>query len=243
VVKMNDGYNLNLFLVLSAQAGLLYLFVRSLIKPASANTVLTTQEEKNLHAKHLTVDLALTIACAGKKISVLQLKVIKNYIEKDIAPKRTSEKIAYYLKLLSYYFFISPDFNQCSLISKQIFELLDFAGRCDILDFCMRLVCADDVVTTKQLVLLKDMAGQLEIENERFRLMLGKIIPVSKYETKDIETILGITSDMDAEETNYQFGKEYIKWNARVTNSSPQIRKQAQDMLELIAKAKNQFTH
>jgi hypothetical protein len=236
---MSDGYNLNLFLILTVQAGLLYLFIRSFIKPASTSAVLADPGEKNLHAKHLTVDLALIIACAGKKISVIQLKVIKNYIEKDIAPKRTSEKTACYVKVLFHYFFVTPEFNQCSLICKQIFELIDFAGRCDILDFCMRLVSVGDVVTKKQLVLLKDIAERFEFDGESFRLMLGRIIPLSKYETKDAETILGITSDMDADVTNSQLGREYIKWNARVTNSNPQIRKQAQDMLELIAKAKS----
>jgi hypothetical protein len=92
-------------------------------------------------------------------------------------------------------------------------------------------------------VLLKDIAERFEFDSESFRLMLGKIIPLSKYETKDAETILGITSDMDVDVTNSQLGREYVKWNARVTNSNPQIRKQAQDMLELIAKAKSQFTH
>jgi len=239
---MNDAYNLNLFLVLSAQTGLLYLFVRSLIKPASASKVLTAQEEIDLQSKHLTVELALVIVRAGKKPSVLQLIILKNYIEKDISPKHIPEKIAYYLKLVFYYFFKSHDHRQCNHISGDICELTEFAGRCDIVDFCMRLVCGNDVVAAEQLMLLKEMAEEFELDSERFQQMLEKIIPVSKHESEDFGTILGMTSDMNADERNAHLGKEYIKWNARVTNSNPRIRKQAQDMLKLIAKAKSQIT-
>lgn len=240
--KMVGGYNLNIFLALAVLAGLIYLLIKSLRKTAYAN-IDSTGLEENLYAKRLTVGLALLIASAGKKISIIQLKVIKNYIEKDIAPKRMLAKIAYNLKLMFHYFFTVSDPNQCSFVSKQIFELVGFAGRCDILDFCMRLACAGDVVTKKQLMLLKDIAEQFGFDSERFRLMLSKIIPLSKYETKDIKIILGITTDMDADGINCQLGREYVKWNARVTNSNPQVRRQAQDMLELIGKAKGQFTH
>lgn len=217
--------NLNLLLAMTVEAG-----------PAKA--VLTAQAGKSLHAKHLAVSLALAVACADQKASAFQLKAIKNYIKKDIAPKRISLKTAYFLKLL-FHHFIAADFNRCRMISKQISEITDFAGRCDVLDFCMRVVGISDIATIKQLMLLKDIAEQLGIENETFRVMLEKIIPVSKHEYKDFETILGITSDMNADEANSQLGKEYIKWNNRVTNSNPQIRKQAQDMLKFIAKAKS----
>lgn len=234
---MGDDYNLNLFLVLTAQAGLLYLFIKNIIKPARVGVVPADDEAKAFLAKKLTVDLVLAIACAGKMMSILQLKVIKSYIEKDIAPRRILEKITYYLKVLFFYF-VSADPDKSLGISKQICELTDFADRCDTLNLCMRVACANDIVTTKQLMLLKGIAEKFEIENERFQMMREKIIPVSKHEVKDIETILGITSDMDTEKTNSLLGKEYTKWNSRITNSNSQIRKQAQDMLEFIAKAK-----
>jgi len=35
--------------------------------------------------------------------------------------------------------------------------------------------------------------------------------------------------------------KEYAKWNARVTNTDPQVRTQADQMLGLIAEARSQY--
>jgi len=46
---------------------------------------------------------------------------------------------------------------------------------------------------------------------------------------------------MSRKETNELLTKEYSKWNARVTNSDPEIRRQADLMLSLIAEAKNEY--
>ncbi|HPS54265.1 MAG TPA: hypothetical protein PLP05_01575 [Sedimentisphaerales bacterium] len=231
--------NLNLYLALIIAACLLYLLIATLIQQYRNKTALTEQAKKSLYAKRLTVKLALAVAYAGTKMSALQLQVIKSYIKRDIAPKHLSQKIACYLKLLFQHFLIVSDGNQCSRISKQITALTDLAGCCDILDLCVRVVGTCDIVITKQLIFLKNISEQLGIDNEAFRFMLEKNIPVSKYKFEDFEIILGITSDMDASQTNSQLGKEYIKWNNRITNSNPQIRKQAQDMLNFIAKAKS----
>jgi hypothetical protein len=46
---------------------------------------------------------------------------------------------------------------------------------------------------------------------------------------------------MDKEDTCRQLSQEYRKWNARVTNYDPEIQVQAEYMLKLIAKARNQY--
>ena len=71
--------------------------------------------------------------------------------------------------------------------------------------------------------------------------MMEKIIPVDMHETADIETLLGITSDMSQEKAREHLNKEYAKWNSRVTNSDPKIQSQADQMLRLIAEARTQL--
>jgi hypothetical protein len=100
---------------------------------------------------------------------------------------------------------------------------------------------ADGVAAAKELAILKNLASWLEVDADRFRAMMEKILPVSMHEVRDTEVILGVTSDMDKEKSRRQLNKEYIKWHSRVTNSDPQIRAQADQMLMMIADARSQY--
>ena len=85
------------------------------------------------------------------------------------------------------------------------------------------------------------MADWLDIDADRFRLMMEKILPIDMHEIKDLDTIFGITSDMNNEKARKHLNKEYSKWNSRVTNSDPHIQTQADQMLRLIAEARCQY--
>ena len=126
-------------------------------------------------------------------------------------------------------------------ICKKIAKTVPFAVRCDILELCLRVVHANNFAATEQLVLLKNMAGWLEVHRERFRSMMEKILPVGMHESKDIELILGITSDMNRKQTCQHLSKEYRKWNARVTNSDYEVQAQAEHMLKLIAETRCRY--
>ncbi len=86
------------------------------------------------------------------------------------------------------------------------------------------------------------MADWLEVDADRFRIMMEKVLPVDMHEVRDVEAILGITSDMSKERVRKHLNKEYSKWNSRVTNVDPDIQTQADQMLKLIAEAKSQYT-
>jgi len=64
---------------------------------------------------------------------------------------------------------------------------------------------------------------------------------VHMHADQDSEMILGVTEAMDKEETRHQLNREYAKWSSRVISSDPAIRKQADQMLNLIADARTQF--
>jgi hypothetical protein len=46
---------------------------------------------------------------------------------------------------------------------------------------------------------------------------------------------------MNKEETRQQLNREYAKWSSRVISSDPSIRRQADEMLNLIANARTQY--
>ena len=71
---------------------------------------------------------------------------------------------------------------------------------------------------------------------------MERVIPIDMLDAADVETVLGVTSDMTGEKAKEHLNKEYAKWNSRVTNSDPKIQSQADQMLKLIAGARTQFT-
>ena len=68
--------------------------------------------------------------------------------------------------------------------------------------------------------------------------MSEKAVPVGMYEVQDEEQLLGIDSNMTRQEARAHLRKEYRKWNSRVTHSDPAVREQADQMIELISKAR-----
>ena len=85
------------------------------------------------------------------------------------------------------------------------------------------------------------MATWLEVDHDRFRLMVERILPADMHEVEDVEIVLGITADMSSETARQCINNEYRKWNARVTNPNPTIQNQANYMLQFIARARSEY--
>jgi hypothetical protein len=126
-------------------------------------------------------------------------------------------------------------------ICGQMTETATIVQRYDVMELCLWVVRAAGTVASNQTTLLSRMADMLEVDADKFRAMVQKILPVSSYEAKDMEFILGITADMSAEEARRQLNSEYRKWNARVTHPDTATRQQAGRMLALIADVRREY--
>ena len=126
-------------------------------------------------------------------------------------------------------------------ICREVVEIAPLVGRLDILDLCLRVAAAKGQVSTAEFKLLKDLSEWLGIDRNRLRAMVEKILPVEMHQTKDAEMILGVTSDMSREEARHQLNREYAKWSSRVISSDPAIRRQADQMIRLIADARVEY--
>jgi len=105
----------------------------------------------------------------------------------------------------------------------------------------LRVAAAKGQVTTAELTLLKNLAEWLRIDRARLRTMVEKRLPISMHQGEDTEIILGVTTEMSKDEARHQLNREYAKWSSRVISSDPSIRKQADQMLNLIANARTQY--
>jgi len=122
-----------------------------------------------------------------------------------------------------------------------VLEITPVAECYDILELCLRVPQVDGLAAAEELELLKKLAEWLEVDADRFRSMVEKILPVGMHEAEDMEVILGVTPDMSRDQAREHLNRQYRKWNARVTSPDPQVQTQADKMLRFIADARREY--
>ncbi len=201
-------------------------------------------EENSRRTKTLAVALAFTVSASDSRLFNCEVDVIKNWARDNVCSSQGSDKARRMLeKALNKTLAFFRDGNQLNTfeICKEIAGIAPLADRYDILDLCLRVAQAKGSAAPEELALLNDLAAWLEVDPDVFRGMAERILPVSMHQVKNTEAVLGVTSNMSKEKTRQRLNKEYSKWNARVTNSDPQIQAQADQMLSLIAEARRQY--
>ncbi|MHC4557586.1 MAG: tellurite resistance TerB family protein [Planctomycetota bacterium] len=203
-------------------------------------------QENIERTKTLAVALAFAVSATDNKLYDCEVELIKNWARDNIFEdsEQASNKVRHKLdKALDKTVAFFREGNKLNVyeICREIVEIVPVAQRYDILDLCLYVAQANGSVAAEELALLKDLAGWLEIDAERFRTMMEKVLPIDMHEVRDVETILGITSNMSKEKTRQHLNTEYSKWNSRVTNSDPEIQTQADQMLKLITEARSQY--
>ncbi len=201
-------------------------------------------QENVQRAKTLAVTLAFAVSAADNKLYDCEVELIKNWARDNIDLSEASNKERRKLeKALNETIAFFRDGNQLNNydICREIVGIAPLAVRYDILNLCLYVAQANSSVTKEELTVLKDLANWLDIDTDKFREMVEKVLPVDMHEVLDVETILGVTSDMNKEKARRHLNKEYSKWSARVTSSDPEIQTQADQMLKLIAEARSQY--
>ena len=201
-------------------------------------------QENIQRRKTLAVALAFAVSAADQKLYDCEIELIKNWARDNFNVAGASDKARRKLeKALDKTVDFFCDGNQLNIyeICKEIVDIAPLAERYDILDLCLHVAQANSCVAAEELAILKNLASWLEADEDRFRAMMEKTLPVYMHQVKDTEVILGVTSDMSKEKTRRQLNQQYSKWNSRVISSDPEIRVQADQMLRLIAEARSQF--
>jgi tellurite resistance protein len=201
-------------------------------------------QENVSRTKALAVPMAFAVSAADRKIHKREIDLIKNWVKSNIDLSQASDEVMREIeKALDKTVVFFRDGNQVNIfkICKELVKIAPLAQRYDILELCLYVAQADGLASADELAILKNLANWLEVDADKYRAMMEKILPASMHEVKDTEVILGVTSDMDKERSRQQLNKEYIKWHSRITNSDPQIRAQADQMLMMIADARIQY--
>ncbi|MBM4025649.1 MAG: hypothetical protein FJ280_09615 [Planctomycetes bacterium] len=201
-------------------------------------------EEDIQRARTLAVGLAFSVGAANGRLLDPEIQVIGTWVKgnftADSASAEANLEIDRALQKTTAFFRRGGVLN-VPQICREIAGIAPLVGRLDVLDLCLRVVAAKGQVTAAEWKLLKDLSDGLEIDRNRLRAMVAKVLPVEMHQTRDAEMILGVTTEMSQEETRRQLNREYAKWSARVISSDPAIRRQADQMIRLIADARLQF--
>jgi len=195
-------------------------------------------------ARALAVPLAFAVSASDNKLYDCEVELIKKWARANIDVCQTSREAKRKLeKALDKTVGFFRDGNQLDTfkICKAIAEITPVGERYDILELCMRVAQANGTVSAEEATLLKKLADWLEVDSNKFHSMMDEILPAGMHEVEDVEAILGVTSDMDKEQTRKHLNKEYRKWNARVTSADPKIQSQADYMLKFIAEVRHEY--
>jgi Tellurite resistance protein TerB len=200
-------------------------------------------EDNIQRAKTLAVGLAFSVGAANGTLLDPEVDVIHGWVNSNFGSSQASATVKLELEQAlrkTAAFFRKGGNLDVEDICAEIAEIAPPVGRLDILDLCLRVAASKGQVAEAELTLLKNLADWLKVDRARLRTMAEKVLPVSMHQIEDEEMILGLTNEMGKDETRHQLNREYAKWSSRVISSDPAIRKQADEMLNLIANARTQ---
>ena len=201
-------------------------------------------EDNIQRAKTLAVGLAFSVGAANGQLLDPEFNVICAWVRTNFGSTNASAGARLELDRAlqkTATFFRRGGTLDAKQICDEIVEIAPLVGRIEMLDLCLRVAAAKGLVTSDELTLLKNLSDWLEIDRSRLRAMVEKILPVEMHESRDAEMILGVTTEMDKEEARHQLNREYAKWSSRVISSDPSIRRQADQMLQLLAEARTEY--
>lgn len=201
-------------------------------------------EDNIQRAKSLAVGLAFSVGAANGQLLDSAVAVISAWVRTHFASADGSSTAQMELDRAlqkTVAFFRKGGTLDVQQVCSEIVEIAPLVGRLDMLDLCLRVAAAKGQVNTAELTLLKDISDWLGVDRGRLRAMVEKTLPVEMHQSQDAEMILGVTTEMDREEARHQLNREYAKWSSRVISSDPAIRRQADQMLQLIADARTQY--
>jgi uncharacterized tellurite resistance protein B-like protein len=201
-------------------------------------------EEDIQRVRSLAVGLAFSVGAANGQLLDPEVNVIGAWVKTNFGSGEVSDgarqEIDHALQKTTAFFRRGGTLNVAQ-ICREIVQIAPLVGRLDILDLCLRVAAAKGQVTTAELKLLKELSEGLQIDRDRLRAMVAKVLPVEMHQTKDAEMIFGVTGAMSKEEARHQLNREYAKWSSRVISTDPAIRRQADQMIRLIADARMQY--
>lgn len=214
--------------------------------PAALDLGYQDADERLAANQILSVQLAVAVASTSDGIGEVEIDVINNWIKTNTAELEPDERSKRRRALVSTLRTSQQRSNAGTLqISKLITKLKSEGtktGRMMAVELCFTVMAADGIASADELQTVNKIAEKLEVDPQLFTAARDKSLSGlsgGAANTRDRYAILGIDTSADPETIRTQLSALYKKWSSRATTlTDPAKRKEAEDMLRLIAEVR-----
>ena len=222
-----------------------FRFLSSLIKRTICpDNEIAVSLDDTQRAKMMAVTLAINCASVRGKLAPVQMSIISDWGSEQMRfPEGTEVDQTTFLKAVkkaAKFFNRNNRIDVCAVCTF-INEVIPQCERYGILELCINVSCCNHALSNGQVALLKTYAQLFDIDMQRFRDMIEKYISLEDSRESNVKLILGIDEDMSRDQLLSALNEEFRKWNCRVTNQNPNIRKRADHMLKMIAEQRIRY--
>lgn len=115
-------------------------------------------------------------------------------------------------------------------------------GKLELFQVCLDVAMADNKVHDSELEIVYDIADYLDLHKKQYCKMVETTLPVNMHlGDRHVERILGIDLMVDSIEIRKHLLGEYKKWKNRVALDDKIVREQANQMIQLISKKREEY--
>ncbi len=196
--------------------------------------------------EEMVIKSAMLVSASDGHIDIAEANIVKSWIKRRISMYSDNFQESEKERLNGYIKDASREIENNTLDFRDILEgvenIASEGEKFELFEVCLDVAKADGEADPAELKLANDIASYIGLDKNKFRSMIEKTLPVTIHTARGSgESILGIHPDMTAKEAKKVLRQEYQKWNARVASSDPEVRKQASEMIELIAKTREKY--
>lgn len=201
------------------------------------------KDERLAANQALSVQLAVAVAASSDGVHEAELAVITTWIKTNTEELKSDERSARRKALAATLRTAQQSAAAGTLqISKLIAKLKQDgtrSGRMMAVELCFTVMAADGTASADELDTVDKIAAKLEVDPQLLSSARDKSLSglsAGALKSRDQYSLLGIDKDAPPEEKRAQLSALYKKWSSRATTlTDPAKRKEAEDMLRLIA--------
>ena len=194
----------------------------------------------------LSIQLAVAVASASDGIHDAEIDAINTWIKKNVegleGEERTKRKKALIASLRSAQQRSEAGTLQISKLITKLKNEGTRSGRMMAVELCFTVMAADGIASADELETVNKIAKRLEVDPQLLSAARDKSLSGlsgGAVNARDRYAILGIDASGDPATIRTQLSALYKKWSSRATTlTDPAKRKEAEDMLRLIAEVR-----
>ena len=197
--------------------------------------------------EEVIIKVALLVSNSDNEMASSEADIIKRWVQARLTAYDENARDEHKQRLNGY---IREGYNQVKNdeidIHSTLDEINDIASdgeKYELYELCLKVASADGKAEQEELDMLDDITDYLNLDRAKLQSMLEKELPINIYTSsiENKEALVGITVDMDNKQIKKHLIKKYSKWNARVAHKDEKIRKQADEMIQIIIELKQKY--